>query len=172
MNGSGCIVAGEPALNEVGSPTEARVRRIVKKIAGGFLAIGAVWLAIVAYSFSTREFVTATVEGIIPQSGECRRPSGRYQDCVQSRAVVNFSIAAPTAGSNRGASAGPNTVKAEIFIPARGVTLKAGDSVNVGYDPANPQDVILPNLRSVATAPLGLFLTALLVLGMERLTRR
>ncbi|NDC36763.1 MAG: hypothetical protein EBZ48_01790 [Proteobacteria bacterium] len=113
------------------------------------------------FFFFSREFVSARVEGIIPQSGECRRPSGRYQHCTQSRAVVVFQTKGPEAGERRG----------EIFIPEKKITLQPGDSVLVAYRGSDPQDLIFPDVRSVATVPLGIFFTALILLGLERLTR-
>lgn len=123
---------------------------------------GLIWLAVTGTSFFTRTFVSAKVEGIIPQSGECRRPSGRYQSCVQSRAVVVFETQAGTAESTR----------AEILIPEKKVSLAPGDTVLVAYRGGNPQDVILPDVRAFATVPLGLLFTSLMLLGLERLTRQ
>jgi hypothetical protein len=165
MNGSGCTVVGEPAQRETPSGlSEAKVRTWIRRVALPAAVVGTVWLLVSGISFFSRTFVTAKVEGIIPQSGECRRPSGRYQNCMQSRAVVLF--------DRRAAEGSAAPVRAEILIPEKKVSLAPGDSIMVGYREQNPHDVILPDVRAFATVPLGILFTSLMLLGLERLTRQ
>ncbi len=159
MNGSGCTADGGPGLKPSEAVTERQVRRWLRRAAFVFALIGAAWCAATVWEMASRNYVSASIEGILPQDGRCRRPSGRYQDCLQSKLILAFSdqAGAPQRG--------------EVLIPERGVTLKPGDRIQIGYRKDNPSDLEIPDVAAALQTPLGMFFTAVFLLGLERLTR-
>ncbi len=160
MNGSGCTAAGEQDHRRTDTATESRVRNKVRVVAALIAVAGALWFGYHVWELASRTFVTAKVEGTVTEEGKCRRPSGRYQDCLQSKIIVSFVPAGATA-----------PVQAEVLIPRKGVTLAPGDPIYVGYRAADPKNIELPDLSGLLRTPLGVLLTALFILGLERLTR-
>ena len=129
----------------------------MKRIAYIVLSVGCILTLTQIYTLTSQTFARAEIISTEPYLGECRRPSGRYEDCALLRAHVTFRD-----------SSREEPIKAILDIGRDSGQLSAGSIVMVMYPSTTPEAAVLATLRRGWTIPLGVTAIGLVLLFLAR----
>jgi hypothetical protein len=131
--------------------------KIASILGGAFFIIGLLLCALRGSEITAHKIVSAKITSVEEYSGECRRVSGKYGECIHAKLGVEFPV--NKAGELKSGS---------VDVERTGAALTVGASIKVMFKTGKPETVKIADLSSGWKGPLGVLFVGALILIVSR----
>lgn len=130
-------------------------------VGGGIFILGLLLCCARAVEITSHKIVSAKILEIQQTDGECRRVSGKNEQCLAAKAKVEFPI-------NREGTLKTGEVYLERYLP----NLLVGSEIKVMFKARKPETVKIADISSGWKGPVGIFFIGCLILFVSAISKK